>query len=64
MANVGGPATGPAERALSLKGLVRGTGGGAWRGRLPHNEADEPETPAPRPPPAEWRRSVLKPSLN
>lgn len=62
MVSVCGPT--PADRPQSLTGLVRGTGGGAWRGRLPHSEADEPEAPAARPPAAGWRRSVLKTSLS
>lgn len=45
-------------------GLVRGTGVGVWRGRLPHNDADEPEAPGGPRTPAEWRRSGRKLSPN
>lgn len=62
-ASVCSPKVGPTKRPRSLSGLLGGTGGGAWRGRLPHSEADEPETlDAPRPP-AKWRRSALEESL-
>lgn len=62
-ASVCGPKAGPTTRPRSLSGLLGGTGGVAWRGRLPHSEADEPETPAAPRPPARWRRSALKDSL-
>lgn len=52
-----------AEGPESLLGLLRGTGGGACRGRLPYREAEEPEAPPPRPA-AEWNRSILHESLS
>lgn len=58
-----GAGAGPAETPTSRNGLLGGTGGGACRGRLPYNEADEPDIPVtPRPP--EWRRSTLNESLS
>lgn len=59
----GGPDEGAESRLESLAGLARGTGGGAWRGRLPLRDADEPEAPDDRPA-AEWRRSDRKTSLS